>query len=135
MTTMRKVSAVALVCLIGCVGYQKYQEVAGSSKPAGVVVVVESSAVNALTQAQIAWLQSPKLRADLKAAKIAFARIDPDVKDKSGNTPAAYVPILARVKSKLPRVVLIGPRGGLTDHPLPADEAAARKLFGMGGTP
>ena len=140
---------VALACIVygglGVAGYPPGQlveqawESVGSlwqSKAAIAVVVRESSDPKALTTAQTARLMSPGQRKDAKSAGVQFLVCDPDETDKEGNTPADLVSAIERAKAKgLPRLILIGPRGGITDHPLPADESAARTRIGIGGTP
>jgi hypothetical protein len=101
------------------------------SKPVGVIVIAESADMAKLTSAQVAYLADPKLRADMKAAGLLFAKVDPDVKDASGKTPEAFVKAIALAGGKIPRLVLVGSRGGVTDYLLPVDEAAFRKRVGI----
>lgn len=104
-----------------------------ASKPALAIVVRESGDPLAITKAQAAWIMSPELRADCKAAGIAFYAVDPDVKDKTDNTPKELAAAIQRATAKgLPRLILVGSKGGITDFALPADEAAAHKRI-IGG--
>lgn len=103
-------------------------------KPSKAIVVRESGDAINLSQAQIAWIMSPALRADCRAAGIAFHVVDPQEADRDGNTPADLKAAIAKAESKgLPRLILVGTRGGLTDYVLPENEAAARKRLGIGG--
>jgi len=106
----------------------------GASKPVMAVVVAESSQPQLLTAAQTAWLISPKLRADAKAKGLDFHLVDPNQTDRDGKTPAELAPAIAlAVKRGIPRLILVGPRGGLTDFLVPKDEATARARLQIGG--
>jgi hypothetical protein len=102
-----------------------------SSKPVGVIVLVESSDMAKLTKEQVAYLSDPKLRADMKAAGLKFAKVDPNTVDATGKTPPEFVKAIALAGDKLPRLVLVGSRGGCTDYVLPIDEASFRKRVGL----
>lgn len=100
--------------------------------PVRAVVVRESADVAKLTQDQIAWMNSKQLRMDAKAKGITLQVVDPDVQDANKQTPADLAPAIAAAqKVGLPRIVLVGPRGGTTVYPLPATEADARKRLGL----
>jgi hypothetical protein len=105
-----------------------------ASKPKTAIVVRESADAAKLTKEQIAWLASPKIREDAKKAGLTFLIVDPDVKDKAGNTPADLAPAIAKAKAAgpLPRLILVGPRGGLTAYALPANDSTARARLGLG---
>ena len=105
-----------------------------ADKPTRAIIVRESGDPLKLTTEQTAWIMSPKLRADCKAAGIKFYIVDPDEKDRDGKTPAELAPAIKRAVDKgLPRLILVGVRGGLQDYVLPTDEQAARKKIGIGG--
>jgi hypothetical protein len=109
------------------------QVVYGESKPVGAVIVYEKGNADKLTTDQLNWIMDKKLRSDCKAKGFQFAVADPDDKDKEGNCPPkAIAPYVKRAIEKgLPRLVLIGPRGGITDFVLPANETDARKRLGV----
>ena len=146
MTTTRTIFGCMIVALLLGVGltppatFNAWQDtavgwtgLAAASKPTMAIVVRESSTVKAdFTKEQIAMLNSPKLRADAKTAGITSLVIDPDVKDAKGQTPAELSPSIERAKAKgLPRLILVGSGGGLTDYVPPVDEAACRKRLGV----
>jgi hypothetical protein len=100
--------------------------------PKVAVVVRESADAAKLSQSQIAWINSPALRRDAAKAGISYLVADPNDVDRDGNTPAITKTAIERAKIKgIPRLVLIGPRGGVSDFVLPATEADARKRLGV----
>jgi hypothetical protein len=111
----------------------EWSGLAASGKPVQAIVVRESLTVKTdFTSAQVAMLNSPKLRADAKVAGVAFLVVDPDVKDATGKTPAELTPAIERAKAKgLPRLITVGTRGGLMDYIVPTDEAAMRTRLGV----
>jgi hypothetical protein len=126
--------------LAGCyIQFPPVQEYAGqavswlyASKPVTAVVVRETADAAKLTKEQIAWLSSPKLRADCKTAGVQFLVVDKDLVDAAGKTPPALAPAIERAKKAgLPRLILVGSRGGITDYALPATESDARKRLGI----
>lgn len=113
------------------VAEQAWSWVRPSSGPVGVIVVIESADMAKLTKEQVACLSDPKLRADMKAAGLKFAKVDPNTVDATGKTPPEFVKAIALAGDKLPRLVLVGSRGGCTDYVLPPDEASFRKRVGL----
>jgi hypothetical protein len=112
------------------VSWVNVPEVAG--KPVMAVVVVESSEATKLPKEVVAWINSPTLRKDCRASGLAFYQVDPDVKDRNGNTPTELAAAIKLAKTKgLPRLILVGPKGGVTDFVLPPDETSARKRLGL----
>ncbi|MCE5269519.1 MAG: hypothetical protein LLG00_16710 [Planctomycetaceae bacterium] len=135
-TTGKKIAGVAVLVLLALVlsGGLPNAIPSADGSIASVTVVVETATIRStLTEKQIAWIESSTLRSDLKAAKIAFAELDPGVKDKSDKTPESVAATIKLVGDKAPQVVIKSTSGKLTAYPVPADNAAARKLFGIGG--
>lgn len=101
-------------------------------KPSQAIVVRESGDPKSLTQSQVAWINDPKLRASCKTAGIQFLVADPGDIDRDGKTPQETKAAIDRAIAKgLPRLILVGPRGGITDFVLPADDAAIRLRLGV----
>jgi thiol-disulfide isomerase/thioredoxin len=130
------VAVIALVCVVGGGAVKYYGDGGGISvntKPVKVFVVRESEDDITLTVAQLAWIKSPKFAADCKAAGIEFHAIDQHLKGLDSKTPKELVPIIDRAKAKgIPRIVLVGSGGGLSDYPVPATEADAKTILGIG---
>ena len=146
MTKLQKVCWVLVTCLgmaasfvtFAPTAWQDYVaswiQVVPQSKIVKAIVVLESGDPNLLTKEQIAWLMSKKFRTDCKVAGIDFHPfVDPQEQDRDKKTPAELAPAIElATKRGLPRLILVGASGGLTDFVVPTDETAARKLI-LGG--
>ncbi len=137
MSTAKKTAVWLAVFLIayGLVGDRitiQWPEWGFSGKPKIAVVVAETGDYAKLKPSQVSWIRDPKLREACKAAGFAFCVVDPNQQDKDGNTPKSLSDAIEKAKKAgLPRLAIVGPKGGVTIYALPVDDNAARERLGV----